>query len=104
MPSSQEERRGTLQLQLSQSKETGTQRQLTFQPVQRTLDSYAVQSEARKVLPANETKSAARGYGSQPETSPLKAVSMAGLLLCPSHVHEFAKSSVCVVGSKFVTI
>ncbi|BDA49102.1 Cell cycle checkpoint protein RAD17 [Coccomyxa sp. Obi] len=77
-PPSQDERRGTLDLQLSQpkDKEAKTQRQLNFQPVQRTLDSYAVKSDSHNALQVNDvgTGSRSRGYGSQQE-APLPRVS-----------------------------
>ena len=81
-PPSQDERRGTLPLQLSQpkEKEATTQRQLNFQPVQRTLDSYAVKSDSHKVLQVNDmvTSSRSRGYGSQQEASLPKVTSIGG--------------------------
>ena len=89
-PPSQDERRGTLPLQLSQPKdnEPKTQRQLNFQPVQRTLDSYAVKSDTHNVLQMNDmgTSSRARGYVSQQEASLPRASSVAGMPWEKRHV------------------
>lgn len=81
-PPSQDERRGTLPLQLSQpkEKEATTQRQLNFQPVQRTLDSYAVKFELHNVLQVNDmgTSSRFKGYGSQQGASLPRVSSVTG--------------------------
>lgn len=93
LSSSQEERKGTLQLQLSQpkDKEVKTQRLLNFQPVQRTLDNFAMKADQAGVQKTQntETSSGRRGHGSQNGTSPFKDSTLTGTTLL--HLFKYGR-------------